>query len=87
MCSVTYKTGFGLDDWIYCTLYSHTTRYYRQYSAIAIVHIFQCPITHTLGFLVFTSCILAMDLSQSHYNFKSHMKSSFHIPGGWRPET
>jgi hypothetical protein len=20
---VTYKKGFGLDDWIYCTLYSH----------------------------------------------------------------
>jgi hypothetical protein len=22
---VTYKTGSGLDDWIFCTLYIHTT--------------------------------------------------------------
>jgi hypothetical protein len=27
---VTYKTGFGLDDCIYWTLYIHTTRNYRQ---------------------------------------------------------
>jgi hypothetical protein len=27
---VTYKTGFGLDDWIYCTLYIRTFRDYRQ---------------------------------------------------------
>jgi hypothetical protein len=27
---VTYKTGFGLDDWIYCILYIHTVRDYRQ---------------------------------------------------------
>jgi hypothetical protein len=27
---VTYKTGFELDDWIYCTLYVHTVRSYRQ---------------------------------------------------------
>jgi hypothetical protein len=26
---MTYKTGFGLDDWIYFTLYIHTTRNYR----------------------------------------------------------
>jgi hypothetical protein len=31
MCSgcVTYKTSFGLNDWIYCTLYIDTTRDYR----------------------------------------------------------
>jgi hypothetical protein len=23
---VTYKAGFGLDDWIYCTLYIHNLR-------------------------------------------------------------
>jgi hypothetical protein len=23
---VAYKTGFGLDDWIYCTLYIHNLR-------------------------------------------------------------
>jgi hypothetical protein len=34
--------------------------------------------THTLGFSVLTSRILATVLSQSHSNFKSHMKSSCH---------
>jgi hypothetical protein len=75
---VTYKTGSGLNDWIYCTLYIHTVRDYRQHIAIAIVHIFQFTVTHALGFSVFTSHILATDLSQSHCNFKSHMKSSLH---------
>jgi hypothetical protein len=27
--SVIDKTGSGLDDWIYCTLYIHTVRDYR----------------------------------------------------------
>jgi hypothetical protein len=27
---VTIKKGFGFDDWIFCTLYFHTTRDYRQ---------------------------------------------------------
>jgi hypothetical protein len=27
---VTYETGFVLDDWVYCTLYIHTTPDYRQ---------------------------------------------------------
>jgi hypothetical protein len=26
---VTYKTGLGLVDWIYCTLYIHRVRVYR----------------------------------------------------------
>jgi hypothetical protein len=43
---VTYKTGFGLDFWIFCTLYIHTTRGYRQYSAITILHIFSSQL-HT----------------------------------------
>jgi hypothetical protein len=43
---VTYKTGFGLDDWIYCTLYIYTVRDYRQYSATAILHTFSSPL-HT----------------------------------------
>jgi hypothetical protein len=34
--------------------------------------------THTLGFSVFTSRILATNLSQSHCQFKSHVKSSCH---------
>jgi hypothetical protein len=75
---VICKTGFGLDDWICCTLNIPTVRDYRQYSAIAILHTSQFTVTHALGFSVFTSRILATDLSQSHCNFKSHMKSSCH---------
>jgi hypothetical protein len=58
---VTYKTGFGLDDWIYCALYIYTVRDYRQYSAIVTLHTFQFTVTHALGFSVFTSRILATD--------------------------
>jgi hypothetical protein len=36
---------------------------------------FQFTVPHALGFLVFSSRILAMDLSKSHCNFNSHMKS------------
>jgi hypothetical protein len=75
---VSYKTGLGWDDWIYCTLYIHTTRDYRQYSAIADLHAFQFNIANALGFSVFTSRILATDLKPSHWRFKSHMKSSLH---------
>jgi hypothetical protein len=57
---VTYKTGFGFDDWIYCHLI-HATRDYRQYSAIAILHTFQFIVTHALGFSHFTSRLLATD--------------------------
>jgi hypothetical protein len=71
---VTYKTGFGL----VIGFIDNRTRDYRQYSAIAILHTFQFTVTHALGFLVFTSRILATDLSQFHFNFKSHMKSSCH---------
>jgi hypothetical protein len=47
---LTYKTGFGLDDWIYCTLYSYIrgTRDYSQYSAITDLHTFQFTVTHAL---------------------------------------
>jgi hypothetical protein len=58
--------------------YTFTTQDYRQYSAITILHTFQFTVIHALEFSVFTSCILEPDLSQSHYNFKSTMKSSFH---------
>jgi hypothetical protein len=74
---VTYKTGSGLNDWIYWHLI-RSTRDYRQYSAIAVLHTLQFTVTHALGFSVFTSCILATDLSQSHCHFQSHTKSSFH---------
>jgi hypothetical protein len=49
-----------------------------NYSAIVILHTFQFTVAHALGFSVFTSRILATDLSQSHCNFNSHMKSSWH---------
>jgi hypothetical protein len=26
ICISDYRRGFGLDDWIYCTLYIHTVR-------------------------------------------------------------
>jgi hypothetical protein len=59
--SVTYKNGSGLDDWIYWHLI-HTTRDYRQYSAIADLHTLQFTVTHAIGFSVFISRILATDL-------------------------
>jgi hypothetical protein len=60
------------------TLYIHTVRDCRQYSTIAILHTLQFTVTHALGLSVFTSRILATGLSQSHCNFKSHVKSSGH---------
>jgi hypothetical protein len=75
---VTYKVGFEFDDWIYWTLYIHTTRDYRQYSVIANLRTLKFIVAHALGFSVFTSRILATDSSQSHCRFKSHMESSFH---------
>jgi hypothetical protein len=75
---VTYNTGFRLDDWIYCTLYIHRTRVSRPCSAIATLHTFQFTVAHALGSSVFTSRILATDLSQSHCHFKSPMKCTFH---------
>jgi hypothetical protein len=62
---VIYKTGFGLDDWIYCTLYIHTFRDYRHYSAIAILHTFRFIVAHALGFSVFSSRILANGIYHS----------------------
>jgi hypothetical protein len=75
---VTHKRGFRFEDWIYFILYIHTFRDHRQYSAIAILHTFQFTAGDALGFSVFISRILAADLSQSHCNFKSPVKSSVH---------
>jgi hypothetical protein len=60
------------------TPYTFTTRDYRQFSATADLHTLQFTVAHTLGFSVFTSRFLAMDLSQFHCHFKSHIKSSLH---------
>jgi hypothetical protein len=55
-----------LDDWIYCTLYIHTVRDYRSLQRYRYSTHFQFTVAHALGFFVFTSRILATDLSQSH---------------------
>jgi hypothetical protein len=46
-----------------------------NYCGIADLHTLQFTVVHALGFSVFTSRILATDLSQSYCNFKSHMKT------------
>jgi hypothetical protein len=35
---VTYKTGFGLDDWIYYTLYIHTVLGTTANTALSLVY-------------------------------------------------
>jgi hypothetical protein len=65
-----------MDDWIYCTLYIHATRDYRQYSTIAYLHNFNFAVPHAIGFSAFTSRILAMASSQSRCNFISQVESS-----------
>jgi hypothetical protein len=47
-------------------------------NATAILHTSQFTVTHALGFSVFNSRLLAMDLQQSPCHFTSHMKSSLH---------
>jgi hypothetical protein len=50
----------------YIYIYTHTVHDYRQYSAIAVLHTSHFTVAQTLLFSVFTSHILATDLSQSH---------------------
>jgi hypothetical protein len=57
--SETYRRGL---DWMIRFIGIHTTRDYRQYSAVAALHNLQFTVTHALGFSVFSSCILATDL-------------------------
>jgi hypothetical protein len=75
---VAYKTGFGLNDWIYWHLMHSQLETTRNYSAIAYLHSLQLTVTHVLMFSMFTGRILATDLSQSHCHFKSQMESPFH---------
>jgi hypothetical protein len=72
---VTYKTGFWI-GWLHLIRSQLGTR--GNYSAISVLHILQFTVPHALWFSVFTSRLLATDLSQSHCNFKLHMKSSLH---------
>jgi hypothetical protein len=73
-CCVTYRRVLdgliGFTDPLHTQLGLQAVQRYR-YST----H-FQFTVTHALGFSVFTSRILATDLSQSPCHFKSHMKSS-----------
>jgi hypothetical protein len=58
---VSYKTGFGLVDWIYCTLYIHNSRLQAIQHYRYSTH-FQFTVTHALESSIFTSRILATDL-------------------------
>jgi hypothetical protein len=75
---VTYRRGFVLDDWIYWQLvHSHNSGLQAIQRYRYSTH-FQFTVAHALGFSVFTSRVLATDLSQFNCNFNSHMKSSWH---------
>jgi hypothetical protein len=78
---VTYRRVLDWMIWMigFIPPFTFTNRDNKQYSAIADLRTLQFTVTHALGFSVFASRILATDLSQSHCNFKSHMKSSFHL--------
>jgi hypothetical protein len=55
----------GVLDWkteFINTLYIHTARDYRQYSATAILHTFQLTVDHSLGSSVLTSRFLTTDI-------------------------
>jgi hypothetical protein len=75
---VTYKMGFGFDDWIYCTLYIHNSELQVIQRHRWTTHTSQFTVAHALCFSAFASRILPTDLSQSHCHFKSHMKSSLY---------
>jgi hypothetical protein len=79
----TYKTGFGLDDWIYCTLYIHTVRDYRQYNAT--LHTSQFTVTHALGFSVYTSRILATDFIEVSLLLQIILEDFFSQPNSFLP--
>jgi hypothetical protein len=65
-------------------IHSHSSGTTDNYSAIAILHTFQFA-KHALGFSVFTSRILATDLSESHCHFNSYLKSSWDSIIGFLP--
>jgi hypothetical protein len=69
--------GFGSDHWIYCSLYTDSSELQAIQRYRYSTH-FQFTVAQALGFSVFTTRILATDLSQSHCNLKSHMMSSLH---------
>jgi hypothetical protein len=70
------RLHMGLLNSIYCTLYIHTIRDYRQQSAITILHTLQFTPAQALGFSVFTSRILATDYNSLGVNSNHTGKSS-----------
>jgi hypothetical protein len=75
---VTYKTGSRFDDWFYWHLIHSHNSGLQSVTALSLIYPFYSSPSHTHYGSVFTSLILATDLSQSHCDFKSHTKSSFH---------
>jgi hypothetical protein len=72
---VTIKTGSGLDDWVYCNVFTQLG--ITGNTALPLFpHTLQFTVTHALRFSALTSRILATGLSHSHCNFKSHVKVS-----------
>jgi hypothetical protein len=83
---VTRMMGSSSDDWIYWhfqlqpLLIAFT---YRQYGAIADLHHLQYTVAHALGFFLFTSRLLAMDLNTetttvSHSKYYTCVRPSNH---------
>jgi hypothetical protein len=67
------RRGFPLYDWIDCTLYIHNWGLHAI-RTLSLINTLQFTVTHAPGFSVFTSHILATDLS--YCNFKSYTESS-----------
>jgi hypothetical protein len=71
-------TGSGLDDWICRHLHIYTVQGYRQLQRSCYSTHFQFTVIYAPESSVFSSRILATDLSQSHCHFNTHMTSSWH---------
>jgi hypothetical protein len=72
---VTYKTGFGLDDWICYTLHIHNS----GLQAITALSLFYTPYNSTLHTHKSSQSSLVVSwqrIYKSHSHFKSHIKSS-----------
>jgi hypothetical protein len=68
-------TGSGLD--LLTFKYLHSSGLHAIQRCRYSIH-FQFTVAHALGLLVFTSRILATDLSRTHWHLNSHMTSSWH---------
>jgi hypothetical protein len=73
-----YKLVFGFVNRFIDTLYIHIVRNYRYHNSTEILHTFQFAVAHALGFIVFTSRVLATDFSQCYCNFTSELKPTLY---------